>query len=135
MENPGERFDFDASRGEIDSIQPFERSIVGYLFPHCRESILPLKVSCLVADFVPFDVTQEKLEQGSEVVEGLFARAIATRLLEGDMDSVVTLYHARAAFHRREVDRTGELRLQISLCALELTRIATHRLRGGGSEY
>ncbi|GAA5825178.1 hypothetical protein JCM5353_002251 [Sporobolomyces roseus] len=49
----------------------------------------------------------EKLEQGSEVVEGFFARAMATRLFEGDMDSVVTLYHARAAFHRREVDRTG----------------------------
>ena len=42
------------------------------------------------------------------MVEGLFARALATRLFEGDMDSVVTLYHARAAFHRREIDRSGE---------------------------
>ncbi|GAA5845158.1 hypothetical protein JCM3766R1_002090 [Sporobolomyces carnicolor] len=49
----------------------------------------------------------EKLEQGSDGVEGLFARAIATQLFESDMDSIVTLYHARAAFHRREVDRTG----------------------------
>ena len=52
-------------------------------------------------------IKQEKLEQGSDGVEGLFARAIATQLFESDMDSIVTLYHARAAFHRREVDRTG----------------------------
>ncbi|GAA6013848.1 hypothetical protein JCM11491_000444 [Sporobolomyces phaffii] len=49
----------------------------------------------------------EKLEQGPEGVEGLFARAIATGLFETDMDAAVTLYHARAAFHRRQVDRSG----------------------------
>jgi len=39
VENPREGFDFDASRREVDSIQPFERSVMGYLFPHCRTSI------------------------------------------------------------------------------------------------
>lgn len=51
---------------------------------------------------------QEKLGQGSDGVEGLFARAMATQLFESDMDTVVTLYHARAAFHRREVDASGK---------------------------
>jgi len=42
VEDSGERFDPDASRGEIDSIQPFERSIMVDLFPY-RRSFLSLK--------------------------------------------------------------------------------------------
>ncbi|GAA5937957.1 U6 snRNP complex subunit PRP24 [Sporobolomyces koalae] len=45
----------------------------------------------------------EKMGQISDV-EGVFARAIATRLFEQDMDAVVTLYHARAAAHARLID-------------------------------
>ncbi|GAA5897738.1 hypothetical protein JCM5296_000867 [Sporobolomyces johnsonii] len=49
----------------------------------------------------------EKLQQGSDGVEGLFQRAIATGFFENDMEGTVALYHARAAFHRRELDRTA----------------------------
>ncbi|GAA5883487.1 hypothetical protein JCM16303_003825 [Sporobolomyces ruberrimus] len=49
----------------------------------------------------------EKLGESTEVIEGLFARAMGTGLFETDMDGVVTLYHARAAYHRRQVDLTG----------------------------
>ncbi|GAA6059133.1 hypothetical protein JCM10212_003880 [Sporobolomyces blumeae] len=51
--------------------------------------------------------TSEKAGQGADGVEGLFARAMATGLFAADMDSTVALYHARAAFHRRELDRSG----------------------------
>ncbi|GAA5974409.1 hypothetical protein JCM21900_003545, partial [Sporobolomyces salmonicolor] len=47
----------------------------------------------------------EKLQQGSDGVEGLFQRAVATGFFENDMEGTVALYHARAAFHRRELDR------------------------------
>ncbi|GAA5836247.1 hypothetical protein JCM11251_001440 [Rhodosporidiobolus azoricus] len=47
----------------------------------------------------------EKLEQGSEAVESLFQRAISSGFFEKDTDAVVGLYHARASFYRREMER------------------------------
>ncbi|GAA5883970.1 hypothetical protein JCM6882_002087 [Rhodosporidiobolus microsporus] len=47
----------------------------------------------------------EKLGGGSEAIESLFQRAISSGLFEKDTDAVVALYHARASFYRREMDR------------------------------
>lgn len=58
------------------------------------------------ADFC-FVQSQEKNQQGSDVVEGLFQRAMSTGLLDGSMDDLVALYEGRAGFHRREVDQVS----------------------------
>ncbi|BGP52072.1 Splicing factor [Rhodotorula kratochvilovae] len=49
----------------------------------------------------------EKLGLGAEEVEALFQRAVATGLFAKDMDSTVALYHARASYYRREMDRNA----------------------------
>ncbi|KAK4702065.1 squamous cell carcinoma antigen recognized by T-cells 3, partial [Phenoliferia sp. Uapishka_3] len=47
---------------------------------------------------------QEKNQQSSETLEALFQRAIGTGLLTKDVEGLVTIYEARAGFHRREID-------------------------------
>ncbi|GJN94155.1 hypothetical protein Rhopal_007229-T1 [Rhodotorula paludigena] len=47
----------------------------------------------------------EKLSLASDAIEALFQQAFATRLFDKDMDAVVALYHARASYYRREMER------------------------------
>ncbi|GAA5869364.1 hypothetical protein JCM8547_008653 [Rhodosporidiobolus lusitaniae] len=47
----------------------------------------------------------EKLGLGYDAVEASFQKAIATGLFANDMDGIVGLYHSRASFYRREMDR------------------------------
>ncbi|BGP20599.1 hypothetical protein JCM10213_007133 [Rhodosporidiobolus nylandii] len=47
----------------------------------------------------------EKLHLASEDMEALFQRALSSGLFDKEMDAVVALYHARASFYRREMDR------------------------------
>ncbi|GAA5854941.1 hypothetical protein JCM9279_003579 [Rhodotorula babjevae] len=49
----------------------------------------------------------EKLGLGAEEVEALFQRALATGYFAKDMDATVALYHARASYYRREMDRNA----------------------------
>ncbi|GAA6048750.1 hypothetical protein JCM3770_003941 [Rhodotorula araucariae] len=49
----------------------------------------------------------ERLGLGADAVEALFQRAIATGLFAKDMDSTVALYHARASYYRREMDKNA----------------------------
>lgn len=53
---------------------------------------------------------QEKLSLASDAIEALFQQAFSTRLLDKDMDAVVALYHARASYYRREMERRGPSR-------------------------
>ncbi|GAA6038706.1 hypothetical protein JCM8097_002356 [Rhodosporidiobolus ruineniae] len=51
--------------------------------------------------------TAEKLHLGSEAVEALFQRGISSGHFEKDMDGAVAVYHARASFYRREMERNA----------------------------
>jgi len=61
--------------------------------------------------------SQEKLGLGAEEVEALFQRALATGYFAKDMDATVALYHARASYYRREMDRNGASPLSFSRSA------------------
>ncbi|TNY18454.1 hypothetical protein DMC30DRAFT_53948 [Rhodotorula diobovata] len=49
----------------------------------------------------------EKLGLGAEEVEALFQRAVATGYFAKDIEAHVALYHARASYYRREMDRNA----------------------------
>jgi hypothetical protein len=65
--------------------------------------VLPSSICFSDADlFLPL---QEKLRAGSAGVEEIFNKALSTGYFDQDMDGTVALYHARASFYRREMDR------------------------------
>lgn len=68
---------------------------------------------------------QEKLGLGAEEVEALFQRAVATGYFAKDIEAHVALYHARASYYRREMDRNGAPALRLLAVRRRCSRACT----------